>query len=100
MTSQSVGPKISWLARNEPEVWAETSYFFMAHTFIAHRLTGEYVLDHPSASVCEPLYHTGQNRWIGDWCDEVAPGLKMPELRWPAEVTREAAQATGLPASP
>jgi xylulokinase len=102
MTSQSVGPKISWLAHNEPEVWADTSYFFMAHTFIAHRLTGEYVLDHPSASVCEPLYHTGQNRWIGDWCDEVAPGLKMPELRWPAEVagevTKEAAEATGLPA--
>jgi xylulokinase len=74
----------------------------MAHTFIAHRLTVEYVLNHPSASMCEPLYHTGENRWIGDWCDEVAPGLKMPELRWPAEVagevTREAAQATGLPA--
>ena len=102
MTAQSVGPKIAWLARNEPEVWGETRYFFMAHTFVAHRLTGAYVLDHPSASMCEPLYHTGENRWIGDWCDEVAPGLEMPELRWPAEIageiTEEAAEATGLPA--
>ena len=102
MTSQSVGPKIAWLARNEPAVWAETRYFFRAHTFVTHRLTGEYVLDHPSASMCEPLYHTGDKRWIGDWCDEVAPGLEMPELRWPAqvagEVTKEAAEATGLPA--
>jgi xylulokinase len=102
LTAQSVGPKIAWLRRNEPEVWEETRYLFMAHTFIAHRLTGEYVLDHPAASMCEPLYDPEAQRWIEDWADEVAPGLQMPELRWPEEkagaVTEEAAEATGLPA--
>jgi xylulokinase len=102
LTSQSVGPKIAWLRRNEPEVWEETRYFFMAHTFVAYRLTGEYVLDHPAASMCEPLYNPERHRWIEDWAEEVAPGLMMPELRWPAEaagvVTREAAEKTGLPA--
>ena len=102
MTAQSVGPKIAWLARNEPEVWGETHYLFMAHTFVTHRLTGTYVLDHPSASTCEPLYHTGENRWIRDWCNEVAPGLEMPELRWPTQIAgemiQEIAEAMGLPA--
>jgi len=102
LTSQSVGPKIAWLGRNEPDVWKETQYFLMAHTFVAYRLTGEYVLDHPAASMCEPLYTPKENRWIEDWAEEVAPDLKMPELRWPSEVagvvTEEAAEATGLPA--
>jgi len=101
MTAQSVGPKIAWLRSNEPEVWEETRYFFMSHTFVAYRLTGEYVLDHPSASMCEPMYGTGETRWIEDWCAEVAPGLELPQLRYPpevaGEVTKEAAEATGLP---
>ncbi|CAN5872536.1 FGGY-family carbohydrate kinase [soil metagenome] len=102
LTSQSVGPKIAWVRRNEPEVWDETRYFFMSHTFVAFRLTGEYVLDHPAAGMCEPLYNHRQHRWIGEWADEVAPGLELPDLRWPAgiagEITQEAAEATGLPA--
>lgn len=102
LTSQSVGPKIAWLRRNEPEVWEQTRYFFMAHTFVAYKLTGEYVLDHPAAGMCEPLYDHKQRRWIEEWAEEIAPGLEMPDLRWPAEVagltTQEAAEATGLPA--
>lgn len=101
LSAQSVGPKISWLRRNEPDVYEKTRYFFMAHTFIAHRLTGAYVLDHVSASMCEPLYDTSRNRWIEDWCDDVAPGLEMPELRWSDEIaggiSEEGARATGLP---
>ena len=101
LSAQSVGPKIAWLHKNESEVYEKTRYFFMAHTFVTHRLTGAYVLDHVSASMCEPLYHTGENRWIEDWCEEVAPGLEMPELRWSAdvagEISKEGAEATGLP---
>jgi len=102
LTSQSVGPKIAWLRRNEPEVWEETRYLFMSHTFVAFRLTGAYVLDHPAAGMCEPLYDHRERRWIGEWSEEVAPGLELPDLRWPAEIageiTEEAAEATGLPA--
>jgi len=102
LTAQSVGPKIVWLARNEPEVWEETRYFLMSNTFVVHRLTGAYVLDHPSASMCEPLYNVEEHDWIKDWAEEVAPGLELPELLWPSdvagEITEEAAEATGLPA--
>ena len=101
LSAQSVGPKIAWLHRHEPDVYEKTRYFFMAHTFVAHRLTGAYVLDHSSASMVEPLYDTTQNRWIEEWCQDVAPGLEMPELRWSTEIageiSRRGAEATGLP---
>lgn len=77
LSAQSVGPKISWLARNEPEVYEKTRYFFMAHTFVAYRLTGAYVLDHASASMCEPLYHTGAKRWPQAWRCPSCAGRRM-----------------------
>jgi xylulokinase len=102
LTTQAVGPKLLWLRRNEPDVWEKTRMFFMANSFIAWRLTGEYVLDHHSASQCDPLYDVHENRWIADWAEEIAPGLPLPRLLWPAEVvgevTPEASEATGIPA--
>ena len=101
-TTQAVGPKLLWLQRNEPDVWAKTRKFFMANSFISWRLTGEYVLDHHSASQCDPLYDLREFGWIRDRAEEVAPGLPLPRLLWPAEVvgevTPEASEATGIPA--
>lgn len=102
LSSQAVGPKLLWLRRNEPGVWERTRKIFMASSFLVWRLTGEYVLDHHSASQCDPLYDLREYRWIGEWAEEIAPGLPLPRLLWPAEVagrvTPEAARATGLPA--
>lgn len=102
LTSQAVGPKLLWLRRNEPEVWKRIRRFLMASSFIVYRLTGEYVLDHHSASQCDPLYDIKANSWIEDWAAEIAPGLPLPRLLWPAEVAGEvtpaAAKATGIPA--
>jgi xylulokinase len=101
-STQAVGPKLLWLARNEPEVWEKTEKLLMPNSFIAWRLTGEYVLDHHSASQSDPLYDVHENRWIGERAEEVAPGLPMPRLLWPAEVvgkvTRKASEETGIPA--
>jgi xylulokinase len=100
-TTQAVGPKLLWLLRNEPKVWEKTERFFMANSFVAYRLTGEYVLDHHSASQCDPLYDVNGNRWIEEWAEEVAPGLPLPRLLWPAEVVGEAggrwAEEAGIP---
>ena len=102
LTSQAVGPKLLWLRRHEPEVWEHTRRFFMASSFLVHRITGAYVLDHHSASQCTPLYDLAGRHWIGEWCDLVAPGVEMPRLAWSGEVVGEvtpaAAQETGLPA--
>lgn len=101
LTSQAVGPKLRWLARHEPHVWKDTRMLLMASSFLVHRLTGRYVLDHQSASQCVPMYDLMARDWARDWADSVAPGLALPELAWPTEivgrVTREAAAATGLP---
>jgi xylulokinase len=100
LSSQAVGPKLLWLARREPQTWGATRMFLMASSFIVHRLTGEYVLDHHSASQCDPLYDIEQSAWIPEWADRCAPGLALPHLYWPGEqagsVTAAAAAATGL----
>ena len=102
LTTQAVGPKLLWLRHNEPKVWEQTRYFLMASSFIVYRLTGEYVLDHHSASQCDPLYDIEKNHWIEEWADEIAPGLTLPRLLWPSEIAGEvtpaAAEATGIPA--
>lgn len=56
MLSQTIGPELLWLVAREPRVWEETERFVMANSFLVHRLTGEYVLDHHSPSQCDPLY--------------------------------------------
>jgi xylulokinase len=65
------------------------------------RLTGEYVLDHHTASQWDPLYDLGERDWARDWAEEVAPGIELPRLAWAAEsvgtVGAAAAEATGLP---
>jgi xylulokinase len=102
LTSQSVGPKLAWVARHEPDVWARTRRWFTAGSYIVHRLTGEYVLDHYSASQCGPLYDLGANAWIAEWAEIVAPGVPLPRLAWAHEplgaVNTAAAAETGLPA--
>ncbi|MGH2949916.1 MAG: FGGY family carbohydrate kinase, partial [Solirubrobacteraceae bacterium] len=86
LTTQAVGPKLLWLRRHEPEVWERFAKLLMASSYVVHRLTGEYVLDHHSASQCDPLYDLGAGGWIGTWADEIAPGLPLPRLVWPGEV--------------
>ena len=101
MTTQAVGPKMLWLRHEEPEVWLRTKRFLMAHSFVLLRLTGEYVLDHHSASQCCPLYALKEAAWIEEWCSEIAPGVEFPRLAWSSEVvgevTSEASSQTGIP---
>ncbi|MBB4682960.1 FGGY-family carbohydrate kinase [Amycolatopsis jiangsuensis] len=102
LSSQAVGPKWRWLYRREPEVAARARQFLMASSYLVQRLTGEYVLDHHSASQCDPMYDLRAGDWAADWSALVAPGVSLPRLAWPTEVagtvTAEAAARTGLPA--
>jgi xylulokinase len=102
LSSQAVGPKIAWLRRHEPEAWARTRFVHSAHDFVTHRLTGEYVLDHHTASQFDPLYDMAAGGWNTEWAAEVAGDVPLPRLVWPGEVvgplTPEAARLTGLAA--
>jgi len=101
LSSQAIGPKMLWLRRHEPELWECTTGWYMASSFVAARLTGEYVLDHHSASQCDPLYDMQSVAWADDMIEEIAPGVPFPRLTWPGEtvgaVTAAAAGETGLP---
>lgn len=101
LSSQAVGPKLLWLQRHEPDIWARAAGWYMASSYVAARLTGEYVLDRHSASQCDPLYDLTVGGWAEDWATEVAPGVPLPRLVWPSEVVgtirASAAAETGLP---
>jgi xylulokinase len=97
LSSQAAGAKIAWVADEEPELFARARRLYMPSSYLARRLTGEYVLDHHSASQCTPLYDTLEQVW---WAHEIAGPIELPPLRWPGDaagtVTAAAAAATGL----
>ncbi|WEO94016.1 FGGY-family carbohydrate kinase [Streptomyces sp. FXJ1.172] len=102
LTTQAAGPKIAWIADEEPGLYARARRLYMPSSWLVRKLTGAYVLDHHSASQCTPLYDTLAGEWYAPWAAEVAPGIDLPPLRWSGEaagtLTAEAARETGLPA--
>ena len=58
LSSQAVGPKLEWVHRHEPEVFAAAAGWYGSNSYVAAKLTGEYVIDHHTASQCDPLYET------------------------------------------
>jgi xylulokinase len=99
LTSQSVGPKIFWLKRNHPDLWAQTARILTSTSFLTFRLTDEYVIDHYTAANFSPLYDFAAQDWCFDLAD-ICPPSMLPRLLWSTEiagrVTPEAAAATGL----
>ncbi|MGW4670873.1 FGGY-family carbohydrate kinase [Streptomyces sp. NPDC004324] len=99
LSSQAVGPKLAWIREREPEVWARARRLFMPASWLAHRLTGAYVLDLHSASQCTPLFDIHEQRWIPEWAERIAPGIELPPLRWPGEEAgRVDTPVAGVPA--
>ncbi len=102
LTSQSAGPKMLWLKKNHPDIYARTKKILTATSFLAHRLTGRYVIDHYSAPNNAPFYNAASMAWS----DEMAPGVidisMLPEICWTTDiaggVTALAASQTGLAA--
>ncbi len=99
LTSQSVGPKILWLRRNHPDLWAKTARVVTSTSYLTFRLTGDYVIDHYTAANFSPLYDFAAQDWcfdLGDICSRD----QLPRLMWSTEiaghVTAAAAAETGL----
>lgn len=99
--SQAAGAKLLWLRNRRPEIWRQTSMWFSCHSWIGFRLTGEWYLDHHTASQFDPLYDIRSQDWLREWCDEILPDARLPRLVWPADivgtVTVRAARETTLP---
>ncbi|GAA1997467.1 FGGY-family carbohydrate kinase [Microbacterium ulmi] len=101
LTSQAGGPKIRWIADEEPDNYVRARRLFMPASYLVRMLTGEYVLDHQSASQMSPLYDIEREEWFVPWWERFSPGLERPALAWPGDVaghvTADASAATGLP---
>ncbi len=105
LTSQSVGPKIMWLKNHRPELYKKAHKFITSTTFIVHRLTGRFTIDHYSAGSFGPLYlpeqHLSEQQgWSEKYGKDIAPLGKLADINWTTDiagyVTPNAAAATGL----
>ncbi|MEO0829363.1 MAG: FGGY-family carbohydrate kinase, partial [Pseudomonadota bacterium] len=100
LTSQSVGPKILWLQRQRPEIFAKTAHILTSTSFLVQRLTGEVVIDHYTAANFSPLYDVATQTWVDDLAPDIVSLEKLPRLLWSGEiagqVTARAAAETGL----
>ncbi len=95
-------PKIMWVARNEPEVMARTSWIVQPKDALRMRLTGEVAGDVSDASATL-LFDLHARNWSDDICRrlEIDRNLLAPlsESETPAGALRDdAARALGLPA--
>jgi len=99
LTSQAVGPKILWLRRQRPELWAKTDKIVTSTTYLTWKLTGRFVIDHYTASTFAPLYDIVRQDWCCDLAD-ICPAAMLPSLMWSGEiagaVSAAAARETGL----
>ena len=102
LTSQAIGPKILWLKRNRPEVYAKSRKFLNATSFLVHRLTGRFVTDHYCASNVAPLYDIDRKTWSDALASAITELDRLPDIAWTTDiaggVTARAADATGLAA--
>ena len=100
LTSQSVGPKILWLRRNRPEVFAEAHKILTSTSYLVYRLTGKFVIDHYTAANSAPLYSAERQAWSDELVSDIIPLERLPDTIWTTEiagaVTKKAAGETGL----
>lgn len=100
LTTQAVGPKLLWSAHHAAKAWQKARRWYCASNYLVGRLTGEYVIDHYSASTSDPLYDlTAKDWWVEAW-RAIGSTLERPRLVWPGEVVGDvlpsAATETGL----
>lgn len=92
--------KMMWLKHHEPEIYSKTHKFLQAKDFIVLRLTGKWVTDYSDACGTN-LFDIHRRQWseplvAGSGIDpeKLPPAFPSPTVV--GEVTKEAAEATGL----
>jgi len=100
LSAQAAGPKILWLRRHEPQVWARTHRIMTSTSFLVFRLTGRVVIDHYTAAAYGPLYNLHSRAWDPAALDLICREDLLPEIDWSAAVAghvdADAARVTGL----
>jgi xylulokinase len=101
VSNQNIPPKMRWVQKNEPEVWAKTRHIFSGHHYIIMKLTGEICQNLNDIHNFYPLYKDAILDWDKDYFDyfQVDPQI-LPKLVWTTEVVgrinKEGAALSGL----
>lgn len=100
LSSQSAAPKVMWIRRHEPDVWAQTEEIVNGSGYLVKRLTGKATLDVYDACIFAPFFDLESLQWSKEMADLLAPVEMMPEVTWTSDVagtvTEKAARETGL----
>lgn len=93
-------PKILWVQKNEPEVYAKAKHVLLPKDYIRFKLTGEYAMDKADGAGTV-LFDLKSRNWSSEILEKLnidpawmPPTFEGPELT--GRVTPEAASATGL----
>lgn len=95
-------PKILWLKKRRPELFARLARVLLPHDYVNFLLTGDYSTDYGDASGTA-LFDIRRRRWSAKVCALIDSGLEglLPPTRGPAEPAGEvraaAAAAFGIP---
>lgn len=100
LSSQAAGPKIRWIQKNEPDIWAKTSMVLTGSGYLVFKLTGKYVIDIYTATAYAPMFDVRNRVWHPSYTQAVLPIDYLPELMYSIDVaghiTSAAAGLTGL----
>jgi xylulokinase len=100
LSSQMTGPKIRWLADNEPEIYRRAHMFATATSYLVHRLTGRWATDFYTAIGFGPMFDVHQAAYNPATTLPIVELERLAPLAWPTDlagtITAEAARATGL----
>jgi len=94
----------NWIRRHQPEIWAKTHKYLLLSGFLTHKLTGRFADSVGSQVGYIPFDYkalTWSKKWDWKWrAVPMNPDL-LPEIVPPAAqlgtITRQAAEATGIP---
>ena len=95
-----VGPKIRWIADNQPDVFERATHFLLPGSYISYHLTGELAVDYSNAS-SSLLMDLRRREWSPALCELFAvPESLLAPIRPSTEVLgtlrRDVAQSLGL----
>ena len=100
LTSQALGPKILWMKKNEPQIYARTAKVHTASGYLILKLTGEHVIDRHTGCYYNPLVDIATLDWDGRFAEPIIELDRLPRFAWSDEVvgqvTAAAAAETGL----
>ena len=93
-------PKLLWVRRHEPEVWAQVAHVLLPKDYLRHRLTGDYAIDKADGSGTI-LFDLAARDWSAELLStlDLDPAWFPPTFEGPAitgTISQAAADATGL----